>query len=174
MAQARTERNTQIETVDVGLDEEAPRTSIEILNKLLADEVLLYVKTKRYHWNVTGPWFYQYHQLFEAQYEVLDEIQDEVAERVRALGGRPVASLAGFLDQARLEEDRGDTMDAPQMVERLLSDHESVVRFLREGAEECEDAGDMGTNDFLIALMEKHEKMAWMLRASRTDTGPRQ
>lgn len=138
----------------------------ELLNKVLADEFVLYTKTRNFHWNVTGPQFSSLHALFEKQYEELSEVIDEVAERVRAIGGWPAASLSEYLKTARLRESPGDRPDAPGMIERLLSDHESLVAGLRRDCEATAAQNDQGTNDLLIGVLKKHEKMAWMLRAT--------
>ena len=139
---------------------------IEILNTLLSDEYLLYTKTRNYHWNVVGPQFNDLHKFFEAQYEELNGIVDEVAERARALGGNSLGTLAEFTQHARLKEQPGKAPDAKGMLAVLLADHEALIRHLRTDAEVTMDKHkDSGTNDFLIGLMEKHEKMSWMLRA---------
>ena len=137
-----------------------------ILNTLLADEYLLYTKTRNYHWNVVGPQFNDLHKFFESQYEELDDIVDEVAERVRALGGQSAGTLADFTRQARLKEHPGQYPDARTMLSNLLADHEALIRVLRVDLETCATRHrDAGTSDFLTGLMEKHEKMAWMLRS---------
>ena len=139
---------------------------VEILNTLLSDEYLLYTKTRNYHWNVVGPQFNDLHKFFEAQYEELDGIVDEVAERARALGSNAFGTLAEFTQHARLKEHPGQRPDANAMLAALLSDHEALIRSLRTDAEVTMDKHkDAGTNDFLVGLMEKHEKMSWMLRA---------
>ena len=151
---------------NIGIADEPRQAVISILNTLLADEYLLYTKTRNYHWNVVGPQFNDLHKFFESQYEELDDVVDDVAERARALGGHAQGTLAEFTKRARLKEQPGQYPDAKEMLAQLLADHETVIRHLRDDAEvtmvKHEDAG---TNDFLIGLMEKHEKMAWMLRA---------
>jgi starvation-inducible DNA-binding protein len=138
-----------------------------MLNTLLADEYVLYTKTRNYHWNVLGPQFNDLHRFFESQYNALSEAVDDVAERARSLGGRAAATLAEFLKQARLKERPGQYPEAREMIGDLLADHEAVIRTLRADLETCaEEHGDMGTSDFLTGLMERHEKMAWMLRSS--------
>jgi starvation-inducible DNA-binding protein len=133
---------------------------------LLSDEYVVYTKTRNYHWNVVGPQFNDLHKFFEAQYEALNDIVDDVAERARALGGRSFGSLAEFLKHARLHESAGTEPDASTMLANLLHDHEAIIRSLREAQGVVLDRhDDVGTNDFLVGLMEKHEKMAWMLRA---------
>ncbi|HZS33510.1 MAG TPA: DNA starvation/stationary phase protection protein [Methylomirabilota bacterium] len=152
--------------VNIGLGERQRQGVTEVLGRLLADEYVLYTKTRNYHWNVTGPQFHDLHKFFEAQYEALDDIVDEVAERARSLGGPAVGTLAEFQKLARLKEHPGRYPNAREMVDNLLADHEAVIRTLRQDLEMVADRhGDAGTNDFLTGLMERHEKMAWMLRA---------
>ncbi|HXG17384.1 MAG TPA: Dps family protein [Calidithermus sp.] len=155
-------------TPNIGIADTDRAAVAELLNALLADEFLLYVKTRNYHWHVTGPQFNDLHRFFQAQYETLDEVVDEVAERVRTLGGRALGTLAEFAQHARLKERPGDPPDARGMLADLLADHEALVRQLRVDQETASQRGDAGTNDFLVGLMEKHEKMAWMLRAFLT------
>lgn len=151
---------------NIGIPDENREGVVKILNTLLSDEYLLYTKTRNYHWNVTGPQFNDLHKFFEAQYEALDEIIDEVAERARSLGGASFGTLTEFSKHARLKEQPGQISNAREMIGNLLQDHEAVIRSLRKDLEVCaEKYHDIGTNDFLTGLMEKHEKMAWMLRS---------
>ena len=151
---------------NIGINDAQRAAVVEILNTLLSDEYLLYTKTRNYHWNVVGPQFNDLHKFFEAQYEELNGIVDEVAERARTLGGNALGTLAEFTQHARLKEQPGQVPDAKGMLAALLADHEAVIRSLRTDAEVTMDKHkDAGTNDFLIGLMEKHEKMSWMLRA---------
>lgn len=151
---------------DTGLTDSQRKAVVEILNRLLADEVVLYIKTRNFHWNVEGPNFSELHKFFESQYEALDEILDDVAERARALGGRATGSLAAYVKSTSLHEDDGKAGSAKAMITALLGDHEAIVRRLRkESAVVGEKHNDAGTEDFLVGLIEQHEKMAWMLRA---------
>lgn len=151
---------------NIGIADKDRQAVAEILNTLLSDEYVLYTKTRNFHWNVTGLQFNDLHKFFEAQYEALDEFIDEVAERARSLGGRALGTLAEFSQRTRLKEEPKKTPDAKQMLANLLADHESVIRELRADLQTALDKyGDAGTSDFLTGLMEKHEKMAWMLRS---------
>jgi starvation-inducible DNA-binding protein len=153
-------------TIDIGLAKETRHGVIEILNRLLCDENILYIKTKNYHWNVVGSDFSERHAFFREQYEALDEIIDEVAERVRDLNGNSLGTYSEYLKNGRIKESPSDYPDDMTMISNLLAGHEQIIRILRKDADRCDDEyHDMGTNDFLIGLMEKHEKMAWMLRA---------
>jgi starvation-inducible DNA-binding protein len=152
--------------LNIGLSEQERKGVGDMLNALLADEYVLYTNTRNYHWNVVGPHFHDLHKFFESQYEELDEVVDEVAERGRALGGTALGSLTEFLKQTRLKEHHGQSTSALEMVNNLLFSHEAIIQSLRVDLESCADKfHDMGTNDFLTGLMERHEKMAWMLRA---------
>lgn len=151
---------------NIGLSDAQRRGVVDILTALLADEYVLYTKTRNYHWNVVGPQFNDLHKFFEAQYNELNTIVDDVAERARTLGGSAIGTLAEFLERTRLAEQPGHYPPARNMLANLLADQENVIRQLRVDLDTCADTyQDLGTNDFLTGLMEQHEKMAWMLRA---------
>ena len=153
-------------TPNIGITGKNQAAVVAILNAVLADEYVLYTKTRNYHWNVVGPQFNDLHKFFEAQYEALDDIVDDVAERARSLGGNALGTLAEFTRQTRLKEKVGEYPSARTMLADLLADHETLIRQLRADLDVAMDKhNDAGTSDFLTRLMEKHEKMAWMLRA---------
>jgi starvation-inducible DNA-binding protein len=152
--------------LQIGLTKDQRQGVIALLKTLLADEYILYTKTRNYHWNVTGPLFHDLHKFFESQYEAIDESIDEIAERIRSLGGIAPGSLAEMLTLTTLKEAPGGPAKSQEMVGALLSDHEAVVVSLRAGLETAQNKfGDAGTADFFTGLMEEHEKMAWMLRS---------
>ncbi len=151
---------------NLGLSDKNRKGSVEVLSRMLADEYVLYTKLRNYHWNVTGSDFSELHKLFESQYEEVDEIIDDTAERARSLGGNALGTLKEFLQQTGLKEAPGDYPAAKVMIKNLLLDHEALIRSLRDGLAVCADKyQDMGTSDFITGVMEQHEKMAWMLRA---------
>lgn len=153
-------------TPNLGISESNREQTVKILNALLADEYVLYTKTRNYHWNVVGPQFNDLHKFFEGQYEALNEVVDDVAERARSLGGKAYGTLAEFSQHTRLKEQPGKQPPALTMVATLQADHEAMVRTLRADlATVMEKHNDAGTSDFLTGLMEKHEEMAWMLRS---------
>ncbi|HXB94969.1 MAG TPA: DNA starvation/stationary phase protection protein [Puia sp.] len=136
------------------------------LSKLLADEFLLYTKTRNAHWNVEGPDFHSMHIFFEQQYEALDETMDSVAERIRQLGHYAPGTLQGMLSLTHLTEKSGERNDSMGFIKELLTDHENIIIFIRENINRfANEYGDAGTSDFITGLIEEHEKMAWMLRA---------
>lgn len=136
------------------------------LNQLLADEFILYTKTRRAHWNIEGEDFYDKHKFFEAQYEELDEVMDEVAERIRSLGHYAPSTLKEFLKLTRLTEVSREENTSKGFIKDLLLNHESVIVSLRENITRfSNDFQDLGSSDFVTGLLTQHEKMAWMLRS---------
>ena len=151
---------------NIGISEKNLEGVIKILSTLLADENVLYTKARNYHWNVVGMQFNELHKFFQSLYEELNEYVDDVAERIRTLGGNAVATLKEFLELTRLKEHPGEYPDAKTMLSNLLNDYETIIRNLRDDIVTVgEKYQDLGTADFLTELMEKHEKTAWMLRS---------
>jgi len=151
--------------VALGLTPAVYKEASTILNQLLADEFIIYIKTLNFHWNVVGSDFYALHIFFQKQYEELLEIADDVAERVRVFGVHAYGSCAEFMEHATVKESSGKKLSAAQMLEQLCEDHETIIRSLRKSVDNLAKIGDEGTSNFLTELMEKHEKMAWMLRS---------
>jgi starvation-inducible DNA-binding protein len=153
-------------TPNIGIRDGDREGVIAVLTTLLADEYVLYTKTRNYHWNVAGPQFNDLHKFFQTQYEALDDIIDEVAERARTLGGWAAGTLEEFRKQTRLAEEPGVVPAARDMLASLLADHEALTRSLRADVDTVtERFKDLATGDFLTGLLAQHEKMAWMLRA---------
>ncbi len=150
----------------IGISDDNRLKVATALNALLADEFVLYTKTRNAHWNVEGPDFHTKHVFFEEQYEQLDEIMDSVAERIRSIGHYAIATLASFLQHTHLTEQSREKNDSQGFIHELLTDHENIIIFLRENINVfANDYKDLGTSDYITGLMETHEKMAWMLRA---------
>ena len=150
---------------NIGITDKNKQAVASILNVLLADEHILYTKTRNYHWNYEGDNFIEIHKFFESQYDELAEIIDEVAERIRMLGHYPEGRLKDFIRITRLQEQDYTTIQAEQLM-NLLADHESIIINIRKVVSKVNDAyKDAGTTDFLTGLMKQHEKMAWMIRS---------
>ncbi len=150
---------------NIGIPEKNKQAVASILNILLADEHILYTKTRNYHWNYEGDNFMEMHKLYEGQYDELATIIDEVAERIRMLGHYPEGRLKDFLQITRLQEQEYTT-DQKKQLKNLLADHESIITGIRKVIGEINDNWkDAGTADFITGLMEQHEKTAWMIRS---------
>lgn len=161
----KSKSKTVISDIDTGISRESLQKITNILNDDLADEYVLLTKTRNYHWNVEDPRFNDLHKFFEEQYELLSAAVDEIAERVRSVGGRTRATLKEFINSSQIREDIGSYPNADTMLGNLLSDHETIIKTLRKNINECQELNDEGTANFLTDKMEQHEKMAWMLRS---------
>lgn len=150
----------------IGISAEPRATVAKELSILLADEYVLMTKTRHAHWNVIGPDFMEKHAFFDQQYAQVAEFVDQVAERIRSLGHFPPATLSKFLELTQLTEPDFEEHSSLGFIRELLSDHESIISFLRSHIVPFADTyQDMGSSDFITGLMEEHEKMAWFLRA---------
>jgi len=146
----------------IGIDSDSRHSVIEILNHMLANEAVITLKTRSAQWNVSGAGFIELRILFSSQYEQLNHISDEIAERARMLGGITIGSFQEFIHYTMLEEQPGVLPD----ILHLLADHEAFIRLLREDAKKCsEEYEDEGTFELLVRVMRLHEKIAWMLRS---------
>ncbi len=163
-----------MERLNIGLTDQQRKGVVEGLNKLLADEHVLYIKTRNYHWNVVGPRFHDLHIFLEKQYDQLAEIIDEVAENARMFGGTAAGSMKEFLKLTRLDENSGNTPDENGILQNLVEDHESIIRSLREDIQHAdEELKAVEAADFLTSVLEQHNKMAWMLRSFLPTSGGR-
>ena len=145
-------------------DQKARADTAQALSKLLAGTYTLYLKTQGFHWNVTGPRFYDLHKLFEEQYGELAEANDEIAERIRALGPKAPASYAEFNKISPVEDAAGSPA-AEEMLRQLLADHRTLARAAQAVIETAEASEDVGSADLATQRIRSHEKAAWMLDA---------
>jgi starvation-inducible DNA-binding protein len=163
------ETSPQTDDVDIGIEKEGRKTVAKQLSKILTDTYLLTIKTHIYHWNVVGPLFHSIHEMTEEQYEDLFEACDTIAERIRALGFPAPITQNGLLSDGSIQFDAINP-SAKQMIDDLITDHETLVRKMRKAAEAAEDdAEDLVTADMLIERLTVHEKYIWMLRALVTE-----
>ncbi|MFT4061817.1 MAG: DNA starvation/stationary phase protection protein [Edaphocola sp.] len=152
---------------NIGISERNKQAVAADLNKLLSDEFVLYVKTRKFHWNVEGSQFHDLHLFFEKQYDELADIIDEVAERIRKIGHYALGAMQHYLKEASLLESLDNETTATEMLQELLDDHDTVIREMRELIGKFDGTyKDAGSADFITGLVEKHETMAWMLRAT--------
>ncbi|MEL6968818.1 MAG: DNA starvation/stationary phase protection protein [Bacteroidota bacterium] len=164
--------DTQVKTssadqgIEIGIKSGDRTAVVRMLNQMLADQHVLYIKLRNYHWNVEGMYFQQLHALFEDQYNDIAVQIDDIAERVRSLGHYAPGSMQDLLNLSRLQESGHLNGDHRLMLQNVLADHEMIIQVLRQDLEAAmNDHNDAGTSDFMTALMEAHEKMAWMVRS---------
>ena len=138
----------------------APLTTV--LNKQIANWTVLFIKLHNYHWYVKGPQFFTLHVKFEELYNEAALHIDELAERLLALGGQPVATMKGCLELASVEE-ATDSSTAEQMVQSIINDFNTVTEELKEGMAISDQENDETTGDMLLAIHSTLEKHVWML-----------
>lgn len=150
---------------NIGLESKEVQISVQHLEKFLSSQNILNLKIRNFHWNVTGPYFSDYHKFFEEMYNSSAELIDDIAERIRMLGEKSPATMEFFLKNSFLQEQSNYDLQANKMIEELLADTEKTISEMRNAIEEIWETMDKGTEDFLIATMQDHEKNAWMLRS---------
>ncbi len=150
---------------NIGISEKHLKSTSSVLTIVLANEMTLYVKTRKAHWNVAGENFMELHKLFQVHYQQLEESIDEIAERIGKLGHKTIGTMVEFSKLATIKEHPDKYPSSNEMIKELLKDHESVIIELRKNIEECGNKfNDAGTADYLTGLMEQHETIAWILR----------
>ena len=149
----------------IGISEIYLQKSINLLAVVLSDEMTLYIKTRKFHWNVAGESFMELHKLFEKQYTELEITIDEVAERISKLGGKTIGTMNEFTLLSRIVEHPNKYPVQKAMISELLSDHEILIAELRKDIDVCtNESHDAGTADLLTGILQQHETIAWTLR----------
>jgi starvation-inducible DNA-binding protein len=150
------------------LPEETVTAVSEALNALLADTYALFIKTKNFHWHVSGPHFRSYHLLFDDQATQIFETTDELAERVRKIGGATIRSIAQIERLKRLQENEQDFVSPRDMLRELMADNKKMMASMREAHKVAAEHDDIGTASMLEVFIDGAEKRNWFLfEASR-------
>lgn len=135
---------------------------VAVLNPIVADAISLFIRTKGFHWHVSGPHFRDYHLLFDEQAEALLESIDPVAERVRKVGGVTIWSLADVTRLTSLDDDEAD-LSASTMIERLLDANRQMAIRIRAAIEICSSNRDEPTSNLLQEILDATERRIWFL-----------
>jgi len=150
---------------NIGISDNHLQKGNSILSIILSDEMTLYIKTRKFHWNVAGESFMELHKLFEAQYTELEAIVDAVAERIGKLGNKTIGTMSEFTLLSRIVEHPNKYPVQKAMISELLSDHEILIMELRKDIDLCANENhDAGTADMLTGIMQQHESISWVLR----------
>jgi len=152
-------------TPNIGISQANLKKSSSILATISSNEMTLYVKTRKFHWNISGNSFMELHKLFEEQYRILEAQIDEVAERISQLGEKTIGTMKEFIENSTLKESPKEYTSQKHMLEELLENHKQLVTEFRNYIPIFEDeTKDAGSADFVTGLLQEHEKMAWVLR----------
>jgi starvation-inducible DNA-binding protein len=133
------------------------------LNALLADVLALYMKTKNFHWHVSGPHFRDYHLMLDEQAGQIFAITDAIAERVRKLGGTTLRSIGHIARLQRMSDNDADYVTARDMLAELREDSVQLAARMREAHDLCDEHGDVATASLLETWIDEAEGRAWFL-----------
>ncbi len=134
-----------------------------VLNALLADAFALYVKTKNFHWHMSGPHFRDYHLLLDQQGEQIFAITDDIAERVRKVGGMTIRSIGQISKLQRIADNDQEFVPARDMLLELHADNRAFVESLRSAHEVAQEANDYATTSMIEQWIDEAERRAWFL-----------
>ena len=139
------------------------------LTQLLADVFALYLKTKSFHWHISGPHFRDYHLLLDGQAAQLFAMTDEIAERTRKIGGLTLCSIGDISRHQRLRDNNHATLSPTEMLTVLCSDNKQLTGFLRLTHQVCERNGDVATGSLIETWIDETEQRTWFLSAALAD-----
>lgn len=151
-----------------GLPNDATRAVSAALNELVADTFALYIKTKNFHWHVSGPHFRDYHLMFDEHADQIFATVDDLAERVRKIGGTTIRSIGQIAKLSKIEDNDEDFVAPHAMMDELIGDHQALVDRLRKAHEVADEAEDFATTSLLENIIDGAERRLWFLfEASR-------
>lgn len=148
-------------STDLKLDD--VRTIARTVNPLVADAIALYVKTKNFHWHLTGPHFRDYHLLFDEQAAAILQSVDVLAERVRKIGGTTIHSIGEIGQLQTISDDDEEIVPSAEMIRRLLADNRHMAEQQRKAIEVCDGRGDTPTGNILQEILDDSERRIWFL-----------
>jgi starvation-inducible DNA-binding protein len=165
MAQARAKELNVREHLgtptDLTLD--ATRDISAALSALLADTFALYVKTKNFHWHMSGPHFRDYHLLLDEHGDQIFAMTDPIAERARKIGGTTIRSIGHIARQQRIKDNDAEYVDPQDMLSELREDNQALVTTMREIHDVCDEHGDVATASLLEVWIDETERRTWFL-----------
>lgn len=151
------------------LDSKAAKDIAGAMNPILADVFALYLKTKNFHWHMSGPHFRDYHLLLDEQAEQIFAMTDAIAERIRKVGGTTLRSIGHIARTQRILDNDADFVAPRDMLAELREDNRSLVARLREAHGVCEEHNDIATTSLIEVWIDESERRTWFLfEASRS------
>jgi starvation-inducible DNA-binding protein len=151
------------------LGENARKAISSALNPLVADAFALFVKTKNFHWHVSGSHYRDYHLLLDEQATQIFNMIDVLAERVRKLGGTTIHSIGHITRLKTIEDDDETLIPAKEMIKRLLKDNKSYATHMRAAHQICDDNNDVASASFLEVFIDETERRIWFLYETQSD-----
>ncbi|MCK1283757.1 DNA starvation/stationary phase protection protein [Bradyrhizobium sp. 44] len=145
------------------LSSQAVNKVSEALNVLLADAFALYLKTKNFHWHISGRHFRDYHLLLDEQSDQIFATTDQLAERVRKIGGVTLKSIGQIAKLQTIKDNNEDYVPPREMLRELMQDNKHVAAAMRKAHEVCDDAGDVASASILENFIDETERRTWFL-----------
>ena len=172
MSKAKSDKNSP----DLDTPTDLPPAAVEkisaSLNTLLADAFALYVKNKNFHWHVSGRHFHDYHLMLDSQSDAIFATTDQLAERVRKLGGTTVRSIGQIGKLQTLKDNNEDFVPPREMLRELMEDNKHMAAAMRKAHKLADDHEDSGTAGLLETFIDETERRTWFLfEASRQEGG---
>jgi starvation-inducible DNA-binding protein len=162
---SNTTENSKAARINVpdGFDAEQVKKISDVLNPLLADAFALYIKTKNFHWHMSGPHFRDYHLLLDQQGEQIFAITDDIAERVRKIGGTTIRSIGHIAKLKRIADNDKEFVSPQDMLLELHHDNKALVDYLRAAHEVTDKANEYATTSMIEVWIDEAERRAWFL-----------
>jgi starvation-inducible DNA-binding protein len=157
------EKSRAIYEVPTDLSHEGVADITMELRRLLADAFALYLKTKNFHWHMTGPHFRDYHLLFEEHAEQIFAMTDEIAERARKIGGTTLHSISDISLHQRLNDNNDGIVAPKEMLAELNADNQALTRYFRSAHETCDKYNDVATASLIEVWIDQAERRTWFL-----------
>ena len=162
MVTAKEKRLAPLRT-PTSLSEEATQSISAALTGLLADTFALYIKTKNFHWHVSGPHFRDYHLMLDEQSAEILAMTDPMAERARKIGGTTLRSIGQIAKESRIADNDADYVDPLDMLAELRDDNGELIGRMREVHDLCDEHNDVATASLLENWIDESEKRVWFL-----------
>jgi starvation-inducible DNA-binding protein len=157
------EKTQAMHEIPTDLDGEGVAEITTALRRLLADTFTLYLKTKNFHWHMTGQHFRDYHLLLDEHSEQIFAMTDDLAERARKIGGTTLRSISDISRQQRLQDNNDESVPPRQMLAELGADNQALTRYFRSAHETCQKYNDVATASMIEVWIDQTERRTWFL-----------
>ena len=164
-----TAKNTPYLDTPTDLPDDAIEAVSKALNGLLADAFALYMKTKNFHWHMSGPHFRDYHLLLDEQADQIFAATDPLAERVRKIGGRTLRSIGNVASLQTIKDNDAEFVSALDMLRELMNDNKAMAKAMREAHDVCDEHEDVASASLLENFIDETERRTWFLFETTRD-----
>ena len=157
------EKSQTMDQIPTDLNRQGVAEITAALRQLLADTFALYLKTKNFHWHMTGQHFRDYHLLLDEHAEQIFAMTDDIAERARKIGGTTLRSISDISRHQRLKDNNDESVAPKEMLAELSADNQALTRYFRSAHETCEKNNDVATTSMIEVWIDQTERRTWFL-----------